>query len=284
MFIAAWHVRLKQYYPDSLLNQDIKHSRVVTGVNSCHTFREKKDLPDQPVRPHQPASSEFIASGSSSDEESSSPRKKPRRRSSSSPDRKKKPNKDRKDKKPTEKKFEKSSKGLQSNGGVEEVACKRDFIKGSSESSSVTTNGVCVPSELKPIDKIHRVSTSSSTPSKHSSSKDHKVSSKHHSGSNSSSSQKHKESKHSSRENQVDGSKSTSKAKSSSSSSTKHRDKQGSSCNSLASKSKDNSAVRNLSTALEGKSASCENVKLNDTKQIVSESKKTKDSSEPGHT
>ncbi|XP_066995273.2 uncharacterized protein [Anabrus simplex] len=37
----AWHVRLKQYYPDSLNLQDVKHSRVVTAQ---HHYKEKKNL------------------------------------------------------------------------------------------------------------------------------------------------------------------------------------------------------------------------------------------------
>lgn len=38
----AWHVRLSQYYPDAENNQGIRHSRVVSGLNS-HVFREKKN-------------------------------------------------------------------------------------------------------------------------------------------------------------------------------------------------------------------------------------------------
>ncbi|KAK7874562.1 hypothetical protein R5R35_013132 [Gryllus longicercus] len=37
----AWHVRLRQYYPDCLNIQDIKHSRVVTAQ---HHYKEKKNL------------------------------------------------------------------------------------------------------------------------------------------------------------------------------------------------------------------------------------------------
>ncbi|KAJ9584819.1 hypothetical protein L9F63_020840, partial [Diploptera punctata] len=37
----AWHVRLKQYYPESLNMPDIKHSRVVTAQ---HHYKEKKNL------------------------------------------------------------------------------------------------------------------------------------------------------------------------------------------------------------------------------------------------
>lgn len=285
-WISAWHVRLKQYYPDSSLNQDIKHSRVVTGVNNCHIYKEKKDLPDLPIRPHQPVTSEFISSGSSSDEENSSPRKKPRRRSSSSPDtksdRKKKPSKEKKERKLTEKKSEKSLKDLHHNGGLEKASERKDYIKTATENGSVTTNGVCIPAELKPIEKGHRASTSS----KHSS-KDLKQSSKHHGSS--SSSHKHKESKHSSRENKPDGSKSSSKPKSSSSSSSsKHRDKYVSnsgSSSSSASKLQDNNAVRNLTMALEEKTESSGSLKVSDSvKPLVSEPKKTKDLIETGNT
>ncbi|XP_034251702.1 uncharacterized protein LOC117651631 [Thrips palmi] len=280
----AWHVRLKQYYTDSLLSQDIKHSRVVTGVNNCHTYREKKDLPD--VRPHQIVTPDL--SGLSSDEENSSPRKK-QRKSSSSPDarseRKKKSFKDKKDKKVVDKKGETSFKGIQSNGGLDSRLLKKDLPKSSTENGSITTNGVCIPSELKPIDKSHHVSTSSATPSKHSNSKDHK--SKHHSGGGSS--QKHKDSKHSSRDGHSDGSKSSSKQKLSSSSS-KHREKQGSSSSSSSSSSsklKENNAVRNLSTALDDKSMGIglNNINANNAaKPVVSELKKTKDSNESGNT
>ncbi|KAE8742285.1 hypothetical protein FOCC_FOCC012164 [Frankliniella occidentalis] len=290
----AWHVRLSQYYPESLLSQDIKHSRVVTGVNNCHIFREKKDLPDQPMRSHQPMSSDFVLSETSSDEENSSPRKKPRRRSSSSPDvrsdHKKTSHKDKKEKKVFDKKSDKSCKGSQSNGGLETIPVKKDFIKSTTENGNASFNGVCVPSEPKPVDKIHKsVSLPSSNSSKHTNSKDHKVSSssKHH-GSSSSSSQKHKESKHSSKESQVDGSKSSSKSKSSSSrSSSKHRDKHGSSSSSSSSTSrlKENNAVRNLSVALEEKTLPSDCASLNDTvKPLMSEFKKTKDSSDIGNT
>lgn len=290
----AWHVRLSQYYPESLLSQDIKHSRVVTGVNNCHIFREKKDLPDQPMRSHQPMSSDFVLSETSSDEENSSPRKKPRRRSSSSPDvrsdHKKTSHKDKKEKKVFDKKSDKSCKGSQSNGGLEAIPVKKDFIKSTTENGNASFNGVCVPSEPKPVDKIHKsVSLPSSNSSKHTNSKDHKVSSssKHH-GSSSSSSQKHKESKHSSKESQVDGSKSSSKSKSSSSrSSSKHRDKHGSSSSSSSSTSrlKENNAVRNLSVALEEKTLPSDCASLNDTvKPLMSEFKKTKDSSDIGNT
>uniref|UniRef100_A0A1B6CHY5 Round spermatid basic protein 1-like protein n=1 Tax=Clastoptera arizonana TaxID=38151 RepID=A0A1B6CHY5_9HEMI len=37
----AWHVRLQQYYPETLNMQGIKHSRVVSGL-SQHIYREKK--------------------------------------------------------------------------------------------------------------------------------------------------------------------------------------------------------------------------------------------------
>lgn len=283
----AWHVRLKQYYTDSMLSQDIKHSRVVTGVNSCHTYREKRDLPD--VRPHQIVTPDL--SGLSSDEENSSPRKK-QRKSSSSPDarsdRKKKSSKDKKEKKIVDKKSEKSFKSIQSNGGLDSRPAKKDLPKSSSENGSVTTNGVCIPSELKPIDKSHHMSSSSATLSKHSSSKVHKSASKHHSGGGSS--QKHKDSKHSSsRDGHSASSKSSSKQKtssSSSSSSSKHRDKQSSSSTaSSASKLKENYAVRNLSAALDEKSMSLSSINVNDAaKPIVSELKKTKDSSESGNT
>lgn len=261
---------------------------MVTGVNNCHTYREKKDLPD--VRPHQIDTPDL--SGLSSDEENSSPRKK-QRKSSSSPDgrsdRKKKPSKDKKEKKVVDKKSEKSFKGVQSNGGLDSRPVKKDLPKSSTENGSVTTNGVCIPSELKPMEKSHHVSSSSGTPSKHSHSKDHKSVSKHHSGG--SSSQKHKDGKHSSRDGHPDGSKSSSKQKTSSSgssSSSKHRDKQGSSSSSSsssASKLKENNAVRNLSVALDDKPMSLNSININDAaKPMVSEFKKTKDSNESGNT
>ncbi|KAK3909469.1 Lysine-specific demethylase RSBN1L [Frankliniella fusca] len=159
----AWHVRLSQYYPESLLNQEIKHSRVVTGVNNCHIFREKKDLPDQPVRSHQPMSSELALSETSSDEENSSPRKKQRRRSSSSPDRKKKSHKDKKEKRFFEKKSEKSIKGNQPNGALETIPVKKDFTESTSENVNATTNGVCVP-KMKINDKNLSAFASSATP------------------------------------------------------------------------------------------------------------------------
>lgn len=43
---AAWHVRLKQYYPSR--PDGIRHSRVVTGLNTSHVYKEKiasSDLP-----------------------------------------------------------------------------------------------------------------------------------------------------------------------------------------------------------------------------------------------
>lgn len=283
----AWHVRLKQYYPESLLNQDIKHSRVVTGMNSCHTYREKKDLPDHSLRPHQPASSEFVLSESSSDDENSSC-KKQRRRSSSSPDaKKKKSSKDRKDRKILEKKGEKTLKSVQSNGGLEGSTGKKD-VKTTSENGGVSMNGTYTASEIKAVDKIvdkiHRPPTSSSTPSKHSN-KEHKQSSKHHgSSSGSSSSQKYRDNKHSSHKSQEDGSKSSSKSRSSSGSSFKHKDKHGSSSSSTsnsASKLKENNAVRNLSAELGEKPISSDSVKIVDSlKPSIPELKEAKDASE----
>ena len=270
------------------MNQDIKHSRVVTGVNNCHIYKEKKDLPDLPIRPHQPITSEFISSGSSSDEENSSPRKKPRRRSSTSPDRKsdckRKPGKDKKDRKISDKKSEKSLKDFHRNGGMDKAVERKDFIKTATENGGVTSNGVCIISELKSIEKSHQTSTSS----KHSS-KDLKQSSKHHiSSSSSSSSHKHKESKHTSRDNKPDGSKSSSKVKSSSSSSSssRHQEKfvnNSSSPSTSASKLQDNNVVRNLTRALEEKSS--EVLGMSDSmKSQVSDPKKTKDLIETGNT
>lgn len=284
LVFPAWHVRLKQYYPDPLLSQDIKHSRVVTGVNNCHTYREKKDLPD--VRPHQIVTPDL--SGLSSDEENSSPRKK-HRKSSSSPDarsdHKKKSAKDKKEKKGVDIKSDKSFKGIQSNGELDSRPVKKELSKSSAENGSVTTNGVCIPSELKPIDKSHHVSTSSATSSKHNSSKDHKSVFKHHSGGGSS--QKHKD-KHSSRDGHSDGSRSSSKQKTSSSSSSKHRDKHASgssSTSSSVSKLKETNVVRNLSEALDDKPMSLNSINVNDAaKPMVSELKKTKDSNDGGNT
>ena len=38
---TAWHVRLKQYYPETVSLPDVKHSRVVTAQ---HHYKEKKNL------------------------------------------------------------------------------------------------------------------------------------------------------------------------------------------------------------------------------------------------
>lgn len=42
---VAWHVRLKQYYPEILSNPNIRHSRVVT--ESAQQFKEKKNVDEQ---------------------------------------------------------------------------------------------------------------------------------------------------------------------------------------------------------------------------------------------
>ena len=281
----AWHVRLKRYYPESSSNPDVRHSRIVTGVNNCHIYKEKKDLPDQPVRPPQTLTSEFLSSGSSTDEENSSPRKKPRHRSSSpdvKSDRQKKVKKDKGERKLPEKKSDKSIKDFHSNGGLEKTVERKDNIRSSTSNGNATTNGVCIPSELKPLDKSHRVSSSS----KHSSN-DHKQISKHHhsSSGSSSSNHKHKDSKHCRRGNKSDSSKSSSKPQSSSS---KHREKYGSISSissSSISKHQDNAVVRNLTSALEEKSESSQNVKVKDVINTQApETNKTKDPNEAGNT